>query len=42
MYISMLRNVIKYMGGDLEIVARFPDGNVRISKFEELNDAVRV
>jgi len=24
------------MGGELEIVARFPDGEVRISNFEEL------
>ena len=36
MYISTLRDVIKAMGGDLEIIARFPDGNVRISQFEEL------
>jgi transcriptional regulator with XRE-family HTH domain len=36
MYISTLRGVIKAMGGDLEIIAKFPDGNVRISQFEEL------
>lgn len=36
MYISTLREAIKAMGGDLEIVAKFPDGNVRISQFEEL------
>ena len=36
MYISTLREVIKAMGGDLEIVAKFPDGSVRISLFEEL------
>jgi transcriptional regulator len=41
MYISTLRNVIKAMGGDLEIVARFPDGNVRINQFEELDEAVK-
>ena len=29
------------MGGDLEIAARFPDGNVRINQFEELDEAVR-
>ena len=40
MYISTLREVIKGMGGDLEIVARFPDGNVRISQFEELEKVV--
>jgi transcriptional regulator with XRE-family HTH domain len=41
MYISTLRNVIKAMGGDLEIMARFPDGNVRINQFEELGEAVK-
>lgn len=35
MYISTLRGVIKAMGGDLEIIAKFPDGNVKISQFEE-------
>ncbi|MDR0480856.1 MAG: helix-turn-helix domain-containing protein, partial [Gallionellaceae bacterium] len=28
MYISTLRNYIRAMGGDLEIIARFPDGAV--------------
>ncbi len=40
MYISTLRNVIKAVGGDLEIVARFPDGSVRINQFEELDEPV--
>jgi DNA-binding transcriptional regulator YiaG len=40
MYISTLREVIKAMGGDLEIVARFPDGNVKISQFEDLDTPV--
>jgi len=40
MYISTLRSVIKAMGGDLEIVARFPDGSVRINQFEELDKAL--
>lgn len=39
MYISTLRSVIKAMGGDLEIVARFPDGTVLINQFEELDEA---
>jgi hypothetical protein len=30
------------MGGDLEIVARFPDGSVRINQFEELDEALTV
>ena len=34
MYISTLRAHIRAMGGELEIVARFPDGDVRISNFE--------
>jgi transcriptional regulator with XRE-family HTH domain len=37
MYISTLRNMIKAMGGDLEIVAKFPDGDVKINQFKEIN-----
>ncbi len=33
MYLSTLRSHIKAMGGDLEIIAKFPDGAVRISNF---------
>jgi len=36
MYISTLRSHIEAMGGKLEIVARFPDGEVRISNFEDV------
>ena len=36
MYVSTLRNVIKAMGGDLEIIAKFPDGSVLISQFEDI------
>ena len=36
MYISTLRNYIKAMGGDLEIIAKFPDGSVQISQFENI------
>jgi len=36
MYISTLRSFIQAMGGELEIVARFPDGTVRITQFEDL------
>jgi DNA-binding XRE family transcriptional regulator len=35
MYISSLRSHIEALGGELEIVARFPDGEVRISNFQE-------
>jgi predicted transcriptional regulator len=34
MYISTLRRYIEAMGGHLDIVARFPDGEVRITQFE--------
>ena len=36
MYISTLRNFIRALGGELEIIARFPDGSVKINQFEEL------
>ena len=37
MYISTLRSHIQAMGGELEIIARFPDGVVRISNFAEID-----
>jgi predicted transcriptional regulator len=36
MYISTLRSHIEAMGGQLEVIARFPDGAVRISNFSDL------
>jgi Helix-turn-helix domain len=36
MYISTLRSHIEAMGGELEVVARFPDGNIRISNFSDI------
>ncbi len=36
MYLSTLRSHIEAMGGELEVVARFPDGAVKISNFSEL------
>jgi transcriptional regulator with XRE-family HTH domain len=33
MHISTLREVIEAMGGELEITARFPDGEYRIDQF---------
>lgn len=38
MYISSLRSHIQAMGGDLEIIARFPDGEVRISNFHKVDE----
>jgi transcriptional regulator with XRE-family HTH domain len=37
MYLSTLRRVIEAMGGELEIRAHFPDGEVRISQFGNLD-----
>lgn len=33
MYISTLRKHIRAMGGELDVTARFPDGDVRIENF---------
>jgi ribosome-binding protein aMBF1 (putative translation factor) len=38
MYVSTLRSHIEAMGGQLEIVARFPDGAVRIGNFSDLEN----
>jgi predicted XRE-type DNA-binding protein len=39
MYISTLRSHIEAMGGELEVIARFPDGAVKINNFSELESA---
>ncbi len=36
MYISTMRRFVEAMGGQLEIKAWFPDGEVRIDQFKEL------
>jgi ribosome-binding protein aMBF1 (putative translation factor) len=36
MYLSTLRSHIEAMGGQLEVVARFPDGSVKINNFGDL------
>lgn len=36
MYLSTLRSHIEAMGGHLEIVARFPEGSVRIKNFVDI------
>lgn len=36
MYISTLRSYVEAMGGQLDIVASFPDGKVHIKLFEEI------
>jgi DNA-binding transcriptional regulator YiaG len=42
MYLSTLRSHIEAMGGELEIIARFPDGSVKISNFSDLGNAPSV
>ena len=41
MYLSTLRGFIEAMGGQLEIIARFPDRAVRITQFEALDPESR-
>ena len=36
MYLSTLRSHIEAMGGELDVVARFPDGTVKITNFSDL------
>lgn len=38
-YVSTLRSYVEAMGGKLDIVARFPDGAVRINQFENIGEA---
>lgn len=40
-YVSTLRNYVRAMGGELDIVARFPDGDVRITQFSALEPAAK-
>lgn len=41
LYISTLRHYVEAVGGELEIIARFPDRPpVRISQFEDLDDGI--
>jgi hypothetical protein len=38
LYISILRSHIEAMGGELEVMARFPDGAVEIQNFADLGN----
>lgn len=38
MYLSTLRKFIKAMGGELEIIAHFPEGDVSVEQFEALDE----
>jgi predicted XRE-type DNA-binding protein len=37
MYLSTLRSHIEAMGGELDVIARFPDGAVKITNFSDLS-----
>lgn len=37
MYISTLRSYIEAMGGQLDIIARFPDGEIHINQFKDID-----
>lgn len=39
MYLSTLRSHIQAMGGELDTIARFPDGTVKINNFTDLGTA---
>ncbi len=39
MYLSTLRSHIEAMGGELDVIARFPDGSVKINNFTDLGTA---
>lgn len=39
-YVSTLRNFVSAMGGELELVAKFPDGRVKISSLGGKRDLV--
>jgi len=36
MYISTLRSYIQAMGGELQIIAHFPEGDISIRQFQEI------
>ncbi len=36
MYVSTLRSLIEAMGGELEVIAKFPGARVRIRNFSEI------
>jgi DNA-binding XRE family transcriptional regulator len=38
MYLSTMRKFIEAMGGRLDVIAHFPDGDVRIDNFSDYSD----
>jgi hypothetical protein len=41
MYVSSLRRIIQAMGSELDIVAHFPEGDVRITNFKDLDNQLK-
>jgi hypothetical protein len=39
MYVGNLRRFVEAMGGELDVIARFPEGSVKISNFGDIGDA---
>ena len=39
MYVTTLQDFVKAMGGELKIIAKFPEGTVEISQFEDAKKA---
>ena len=39
MYVSTLHDFVKAMGGELKIIASFPEGTVEITQFEDVKKA---
>ena len=39
MYLSTLRNIVTAMGGSLDLVAHFPEGDVRIKQLGQLGES---
>ncbi len=37
-YVSTLRSFIEAMGGELAIIARFPEGEVQVNQFADVDD----
>ena len=35
-YLSTLRSYIQALGGELDIIAKFPEGQIRINQFQDL------
>ena len=38
MYVGNLRRFVEAMGGELDVIARFPEGSVKINNFAEIGE----